>query len=364
MAEYILLLFGLMIVLVGLYSLYSRYIKTSPKNESDLYVAALRDLLDGKQEAAFTKLRQVVAEDSSNIDAYLRLGKILREKGKTPQALQVHKDLTLRSNLAPQDKVCILEQLVEDYFELDNLDTGEAAVRELIALQPQNRWAYTRLLEIQKKAGRWDDALDTAVNILKMESNRSKKPLAVYKYELALQLYRKRDYHKARVLFKEALGLDPAYVPAYLSIGDSYSQEERHEDAVNFWNKLIDNVPEQGHLVIERLKKTLFDLGRFGDIVEICENILRHSPKDVEARLTLAEFYEKKGDIESAEELLTQLVEDNPEDLKSILGLFRIYLARGERRRIEELFRNLEHRWDKNHKSGREAKAGTSLSGV
>ena len=33
MAEYILVLFGLMIVLVGLYSLYSRYIKASPKKE-------------------------------------------------------------------------------------------------------------------------------------------------------------------------------------------------------------------------------------------------------------------------------------------------------------------------------------------
>jgi lipopolysaccharide biosynthesis regulator YciM len=363
MAEYLFIFLGLMILMVGFYSLFSRYFKSPPRQESALYVSALQDLLDGKQETAYTNLRQVVLDDTNNVDAYIRLGQILRENNKPHQALQVHKDLTLRSGLPVKDRAAVLRQLALDYAALGNADTSEAALEELISLEPQNRWAHATLLEIQQKAGKWDEAYETAVTLLKMDANRSRKPLAVYKYNLGRQFYKKREYHKARVLFKDALGLDPQFVPAFLGIGDSYREEERFEDAVNFWNKLIEAVPDQAHLVIERLKKTLFDMGRFGDIVEICENILKHSPKNVEARLTLAEFYEKKGDVDAAEELLVQLVDDNPEDLKSILSLFGIYSARGDRRRTSELLRSLEHKWDKNHKPGTEAEVGTSLSG-
>ena len=182
-----------------------------------------------------------------------------------------------------------------------------------------------------------------------MESDKSKKPLAVFKYQLGDDLRKKREYHKARILFKEALGLDPTFVSAYLAIGDSYIEEKRLEDAVNFWHKLIVAVPDKGHLVIERLQKTLFELGRFGDIAEICENILKHSPDNIKARMTLSEFYEKKGDLEAAEKILEQLVDDNPEDVKAILGLTRIYLDKGENRKIERLFHSLEHKWDRNH---------------
>ena len=217
---------------------------------------------------------------------------------------------------------------------------------------------------MQKKAAKWDDAYDTAVSILKTDSNKSKKPLATFKYHLGEEMIRKREYHKARLFFKEALGLDPGYTPAYLAVGDSYLDEARLEDAVNFWKKLIDAVPEDGGQVIERLKKALFELGRFGEIADICHSILKHSPSNVEARLTLAEFYEKKGDMDAAEELLTQLVDDDPEDLKSIMGLVGIYVDRGETRKLQDLLRMLERKFDQSHPAGVDAGKQTSVGGI
>jgi lipopolysaccharide biosynthesis regulator YciM len=342
MTEYILVVLVLVLGVVAVYLGYQRYTGRGHKSVSALYVEALQDLLDGRQIAAFTKLRQVVAEDSNNIDAYLRLGQILRENKKPERALQVHKDLTLRSGLSTEDKAAILRQLTLDYEALGNHDMAEAALKELISLQPQDRWAYNNLLKLQKEQGKWDDAYDTATALLKLGAGKSKKSLAVFKYRQGERLYRQREYHKARILFKEAIGLDPNYAPAYLAIGDSYCDEKRYEDAVNFWNKLIEAVPDQGHLVIERLKKTLFDLGRFGDIAQICEKILKHSPKNREARLTLAEFFEKKGDLEAAEDMLSRVVDDTPNDLEALMKLIRIYLERGDREKIEELFRNVE----------------------
>ncbi len=347
MLEYVLVFAILLVASAVLYILYERFVRPSEPSVAVLYVEALQDLLDGHTETAFTKLRQVVADDSSNIEAYLRLGQILREHKRPDRALQVHKDLTLRTDLTVEHKQAILKQLAEDYADLDDKDMAEAALRELAALKPDDRWAYDQLLRIQTAQHRWSDAHDTATRLLKIEGSKSKKTLARFKFEQGRQLCQKKEYHKARIVFKEAIGLDSTHSAAYLAIGDSYFEEGRLEDAVNFWEKLIEAVPSQGHQVIERLKKALFELGRFGDIAQICENILKHSPKDLRARLSLAEFHEKKGDIETAEELLLQIVDDEPDNLEAILEVVRIYADRGDARKVADFLKRIHSRKEK-----------------
>ncbi|MCK4372694.1 MAG: hypothetical protein KAW61_06075, partial [candidate division Zixibacteria bacterium] len=128
MVEYVLVFVVLMIASVTLYAIYERYFRPTSRTSSDqLYVEALQNLLDGRAETAFTKLRQVVAEDSANIDAYLRLGQILREHKRPDRALQVHKDLTLRGGLNRDQKQAILKQLTRDYAALGNDEMTQAA---------------------------------------------------------------------------------------------------------------------------------------------------------------------------------------------------------------------------------------------
>lgn len=344
MFEYLLTFLVLLMAAMVFYLVYDRFSKPHKEDHNAQYVDALKDLLDQRTEAAFTKLRQVVADDSTNLDAYLRLGQILRDYKKPQQALQVHKDLTLRGGLTLDEKTSILKQLYADYMALDDLDMAEAALKEITQIKSKDHWAQTRLLDLQRKRQKWDEAYNTAVMLLKIEENKSKKPLAVFKYQMGLDLYHKREYHKARILMKEAIGFDPKFVDAYLSIGDSYCKENRFEDAVNFWNKMISTIPEKGHLALDRLKKTLFDIGRFGEMDSICEKILTHSPKNAEARHCLAEFYDKKGDIDQAETLLNGLLEDHPDDTKALLELIRIYLEKNDTTKILQITKLLEQK--------------------
>ena len=100
----------------------------------------------------------------------------------------------------------------------------------------------------------------------------------------------------------------------------------------------------------------MFDLGRFGDIADICESILSASPKDIPARLMLAEFHKKKGDLERAEEILLQVVEDNPDDIGPIIELIRIYVEQDDRKRLAAFVRQLGQKQEK--------KNGTPLGGI
>ncbi len=340
--EYILIFVLLLAVTTGLYALIDRFFDKKVKSESAVYVEALRDLLDGREESAFSKLRQAVVEDSDNLDAYLRLGQLLRDYGKPERALQVHKDLTLRGGLKQPQKAAVLQQLAADYLAMENFDMAEAAFKELLQYDSNNRWANSRLLEIQQKAEKWEEAYDTAVALMKIESNKSKKPLAVFKYKIGMGQFKKREYHKARVFFKEALGLDPKYVEAYIAIGDSYTIEGRHEDAVTFWEKMIEAVPEEGHQVLDRLQKTLYDLGRFGEIESICQKIIEQVPGGTEAKLTLANINKKKGELDAAEKFLAEVVEANPNDVNVVMQLVRLYLEKRENQKLDRLFRTIE----------------------
>ncbi|MDZ4722428.1 MAG: tetratricopeptide repeat protein [candidate division Zixibacteria bacterium] len=344
MSDAVLFLLVLLLGAICFYLAYDRMKANSVNSDSSQYVDSLKDLLDGREEAAFSKLRQVVAEDTNNLDAYLRLGAILRSNKQPERALQIHKDLTLRTTLSRNEKISILRQLAADYTALGEPSTAEKALRELISLDSRDRWAHASLLKLHEQSGNWDGAYETATHILKLESNKSKKPLARLKYLAGEDLFKKREYHKARVALKEAISLDPAYVAAYLAIGDSYYEEKRFEDAVNIWNKLITTFPEQGDKVIERLKKTLFELGRYGEIVDICQTILVHAPKNGEARRTLARLSEKKGDLTSAIEILEQIVEDTPDDQIALFELGRLYIEKGEKKKLDTLVRSLKRK--------------------
>lgn len=344
MVDYVLSLLVLFFGALAFYLVYERFISRPKVSEASLYVEALRDLLDGRREAAYTKLRQVVAEDSTNVDAYLRLGQILRDNGQPARALQVHKDLTLRAGLSRPQKVAILRQLSADYTATGDLVTAEAALKEMLSLDSNNYWAQTQMLALQEKAQSWEAAAETAEQVLRLEGAKSRKPLARYKVAQGDQLYRQKEYHKARLAYKDAISLDPACVAAYVAIGDSYSEEQRYEDAVTFWTKLITAVPDQSHQVIERLKTTMFELGRYGDIVDICQEILAHAPGNAVARRTMAEFHQRKGDSEMAIAILEQLVDDNPDDRTVAFDLVRLYHEKGDRKKLSDLLRTLERR--------------------
>ncbi|SYZ73211.1 putative Tetratricopeptide repeat protein [Candidatus Zixiibacteriota bacterium] len=333
-----------LISLIFIYIYYDRIKKEKKVKDPTTYIEALKSLLDGQEETAFAGFREVVAEDSTNVDAYVRIGDILRKYGKPDKALQVHKDLTLRHGLSSGEKSTILRSLADDFFALGDMASAMAAIKELISIDGNNKWATERMLDVYAQTGDWDAAFEMKEKLTKIEGGKGKKELAFYKFFQGEKLTAQKEYHKARLHFKEAIGIDPACVPAYIYIGDSYLSENREEDAVEFWQKLIKVMPDASKYVLGRLKKALFDLGRFGEISSICTEILEVSPKNLEARMTLAEYHYKKGEYSIASEHLSQAAEDHPDSYLPILDLAKLYLTIGDKRHLGELINKLEDR--------------------
>jgi len=331
------------IALILVYFFYDRYRKEKKgKTDPEVYIEGLKAQLDGREEMAFTKFRDVVAEDSDNIDAYVRIGDILRKYGKPDKAYQVHKDLTLRHGLSDETQKRVLKSLAEDFVDLKDTESAVAALREMMSLDNHDRWTLEKLLDVYCRAENWDAALETKEALLKLEGVKSKSGLAIYKFLQGLNLFEDKEYHKSRVIFKEAINLNTGCTPAYIYIGDSYVAENRLEDAVNIWRKMIKAVPDEAHLVLGRLKKALFDLGNFGEISTICTDILASSPKNLHARLTLADYHHKKGDNDLAVEYYTTAMEEHPDSYIPVLDLAKLYLSTGAQKELSRLIKKLE----------------------
>jgi lipopolysaccharide biosynthesis regulator YciM len=340
----VIIFFLAIIALILIFFFYDRYKKDKKGKEPAIYIDGLKAMLDGYEEAAFGKFRQVVAEESDNIDAYIRIGNILRKYGKPDKALQVHKDLTLRHGLSINEKKSILKSIALDFIDLKDPQSVLVTLEELLVLDGNNKWAVKKLLDIHCQTANWEAAIEIKEKLLKLDGNKTKAGLAIYKFIKGVKLFKEKEYHKARIIFKEAIGMDASCTPAYVYIGDSYLAENRLEDAVAIWRKMILAIPEESHLVLGRLKKALFDLGKFGEISTIGSEILTSSPKNLSARLTLAEYYYKKGEYAQTVEHLNMALDEHPDSYLPTLELIKFYNTNEEKKKLAELIDRLQEK--------------------
>ncbi len=336
------------LALIIIYFYLDKYRKEKKGKDPQPYIEGLRALLEGKDELAFSKFRDVVSEDSSNIDAYIRIGNILRKYEKYANALQIHKDLTLRHELDNSQKVTVLESVADDQIKLNDYQSAKDALLEAIRIDGKDLRLTKKLIRVLLKLEDWDAAFEIKQKLAKSSAEeKNDGKLAVYKFFQGRKLFDKKKYHDARLAFREAIHISSGCVPAYIWIGDSYVAENRLEDAVTIWNEMLKAAPEEAYLVLERLEKTLFELGKFGAISDICRDILSVSTNNLDARLTLAEYHNKKGEYSLASEHLRVATDNHPDSFRPVLELVRLYLLNNEKENIKQLLNG----WSKRRES-------------
>ena len=311
------------------------------KPTQTLYVDGLKALLAGDINLAFHKLRQVVTQETKNVDAYLKLGDIFRAKKRFDKALRIHRELALRRSLSPEERLEINKALALDYIESGDHSQGISALTEILKTNDRDAWTLQALLSEFEKTSRWDEAFQLRSRFLKQKKEKDNSILALYKVFKGEDLASRGDYHKARLAYKEALNYDERCVPAYILLGDAYYSEQRLDEAVTYWKKLLEIVPKAGYLVFNKLEKTLFELGSFGEISEIYEQIYRENPKDSHALFALASLDEKKGRTEEAELKYGQILEIDPSFLPARLSLIRMYQESNQIDKAKEMVETL-----------------------
>lgn len=300
-----------LIVLMGLI-IWNRLRRKSLISKQTPYLEALYLLLDCRYDEALERLKQTVKSDTDNIMAYILLGNVFRKNGNPSQAAKVHRNLLVRGDLNQSDIKKVLKHLVLDFHEAGSTDRAIETAERLIQLNKKDIEIKKLLLSLYEEKKMWDKAFFYRQDINKWIKKKDQQMLAYYKVQAGIELVRKGQEHEARVRFREAIKLDKKCFPAYLNWGDSYRREKRIEDALHIWLEFTQKNPKSAHLVFDRLKEVLFDLGRYGDLEQIYQQVIRKKPKDPTSYLNQIEIYKKQGKIDQALNLCEQLIESKP----------------------------------------------------
>lgn len=323
-SEAILLLALIFLTAGGAY-IYMQRRDRSPVHTITPYAEGLRAILDGDRMKALQKLKESVADDSSNVDAYLRLGLISADMDDLPRAIKIHRALTFRADLSPAQKVEVYRSLTQDYLKANDTARALESIEQILSLNKKDRWALEKKSELQSAQNDWNSAYDSAEKALQFGSPVSSRSLALLKMQQGIKCCNEKKEREGRVQFREALKLDPALPGAYLYWGDSYIRENRTEDAVKIWRRLLETNPGRAHLVFERLETRLFDIGRFSEIEQIYRGLIRSDPKNVHAYAALSRFLEKRGDRGDAVSVLMDGLHQNAESLWLRRRLLQMY---------------------------------------
>jgi lipopolysaccharide biosynthesis regulator YciM len=302
--------FWLIVILLALnfsagYYIYLMRFSTK-KRDSNSYMQALEFMVEGKARLAVEKLKETVRVNSENIKAYIKLVTILRAEGLHKNAIRILKDLAIRANLNQEDLILIKKNIALCYWDAGEIDKAEVYFEELQTIKSQTTWVIPYLLKIWEKKKAWAQASELLKNAMPENGGNYKYKLSVYKMLEGSAIAESGQEREARIIFKEAIKIDPTNCGPYLLIGDSYLREDRTSDAIKVWTDFCHKIPEKAYLVFARFQKALYETGQFGKIEKIYTDLLHSDENNIKIIIALADFYRKKGEYDEAYKLLTE----------------------------------------------------------
>ena len=293
----------------------------------DLYSNALNAILKGENTEAVKLLKQVVSQDSDNINAYLQLGNLLRAVNPQ-QATKIHQSLTVRPKLSKKISKEIHQALALDYAELSNIKRAKIEADMVLKYDKSSLWAYQFLLQIAEKQNDWEQASVFASKIQKLTGNRDVRQLAEIQLQAGNIQLDIDENKKALQHYQNAIKLDPLFSAPYLQIGNIYENENNLKKAIINWEKYLITEDNGGTKIYKKIESALFDLGRFSEVDQFYLRILAEKPNDKNAIVKLSNLLKDKGDIEEALALVEKAINQNNDSIPARLMKIKVLLEK------------------------------------
>ena len=328
MSGYVPLLVGLIALLVGLaagkawerYKLRDgRWIDRRRARQSPHYIIGLNFLISNQVDLAIEELTKAAGLDAEALEIHMILGNLYREKGQVGRAINVHQALLQRPRLTPLEQAHVLLCLGLDFRRGGFVDRAHEAFKEVLRLDPRNRYALINLQKLHEEQHQWQEAYQLRQQLAALDAGtdgpRTPAILAFLENELGMEAQRRQDTPEALRRFQAAIDLDAQAFPAYLNLGDISLQQGDAVQAAAVWERAVQVAPDRAYLAFERLRTVYPALGAPERFAELCRRLIAQSPQDWRARLALARHLREGGRTPDAVELLFEALTHNPHAL-------------------------------------------------
>jgi lipopolysaccharide biosynthesis regulator YciM len=295
-----------------------RWIDRRRLRETPHYMLGLNFLVDNQIDQAIEELTQAASTDTDALEIQMILGNLYRQKGQVGRAIHVHQTLLQRSNLTTLEHAYVELCLGLDFRHGGFIDRAVEAFKEVLRLDPKNRYALVNLQKLYEEQHQWHEALRVREEVARIDAGRRQENepiLAFLRTEIGTEQLRAGVMTAAAQSFERAIGVDPRVAPAHLNLGDVHERQGNLPAAAAAWEALVEAAPERAYLAFERLERAYRTLGVPHRFVDLCRRLIDRNPQEWRARLALARHLAASRHNRDAFELLLDALPHHPHGL-------------------------------------------------
>lgn len=316
-------------------------IQRKQKKESKiqaLYEKGIDALFASNYEEASDLFNKVILDDSSHLNALLRLGDISFEKNDYIKA----KDFYLKAREIKPRGIEVLLSLEKVADATTNWPEAIKYLDSILEIDDSNIRILHKKRDIYESNKKWEEIIDVQQKILKSklspedEQEENKKMLG-YKYELGRHYLQVGDTDKAVKTLKSVMKSDKDFIAAYLALAEAYLKGGNNKDAEDI---LLKGFEATSSLVfLSRLEDYYINEGEPGTIIDLYQKAVQKDQTDMRLQFFLAKLYYRLEMIDYALETIDSIDTTNFDypDLHTLLG--NVYERRADHEKAAAEFK-------------------------
>ncbi|MBN1297174.1 hypothetical protein JXA80_10370 [bacterium] len=246
--------FGILLGGIGIWAVITgaRSDQRDRSAESDLGHAVLA-LVRNDTESAMQNLIQLLNKSTENIDAYLALSNLYRNKGWFNRAIDIRRRLLSRSSLRPHQRRSIMLEMVRDFECAGLLDRAVTALTAVLEATDPTRLDYEYLAGLYESAGNLTAAYEAWRKAGKIENQ------AYIQAEQARTRLQNGDVKGARKLLGHALKLHHENPSALLTLAELTASTGKVRHAEKLYERLQLVRPDLTGVIADSIERIVTD---------------------------------------------------------------------------------------------------------
>jgi tetratricopeptide (TPR) repeat protein len=353
---------------------FEKIVTLEPKSVEDRMILGQLYTVKHDQAKAEEEFKTAQAMDPDSEDVVLNLARLYAESGDNAQEAKVLEtvpvgDRTVRMEDAlgasyeqlkrPKDAIAAyqraadmepgdartLEALAQALLNDNQFDEALKQYGELLKADPENASALVHISEIQRRQGKYEDALTT---IRKARAKDAKNLEAGYNEGLLLDVLGRLD--DAAKVFEKMVDLASHANGAYTTeeknnrgiflerLGTVYHEQNKTAEAIGAYQKMIDMGGDTATRGYQFQVDTLRDAKEFDKAVDVSRKAVEANPKDRDLKLMLAAEMADVGKTDDGLAMAKGLLANTADDRQVWLALGQMYVRAHRWKEAEDAF--------------------------
>uniref|UniRef100_A0A7C4Y909 Uncharacterized protein n=1 Tax=candidate division WOR-3 bacterium TaxID=2052148 RepID=A0A7C4Y909_UNCW3 len=316
----------------------STKIKKERENIPVDYIKGLEQYASSDYDNAFNYLNIAWERNPENVNAYLLVGDILRKKGYFDAAIGVHKNILVKPGLDSNMKIRTSKSLAEDYIMKGEKKEAINSLNIALKEGDTSKETLIKLMNLYEEIEEWENAFNIGKDFYS-----DKEKIAAYSSYVGLKMLNKNPQNAFSYI---KTGLKSDIPLAHYAFSLYLFHLGREDDGIKEMKELILENPGYFDLCIEHLEQKSFQKGKFGELEDFFNEIIKKDKDNVSVIAKFAEMMAKKKDKIKVMDLLALLKDERfyPENVVTRIKVLSIIDFNRIKSEIDELQNILNYR--------------------